>query len=589
MSNVLFPDQCPIFRISVLTILPRTVFFFKPTRRLVFCLVTVIVGLAVKDGIFAAKNLTSVRRVFRARNRGPVKCTPLRWKTEFLKPPVFPHRHGVSGVSKDRPMTYPKLSNAMARQSLDSGCEKALGCKVWRRTAANKVNGKAPDSVRDQMMRHDPKWATFNSAYINENLEFSVQDAVLDEPLEGQLISMLTHVGVARDPRACKDMVPEDVWNNLPPDSEIEALEQERERLKAGRYQYKGSEHEKEIRALTSQIRRKRTARLQQVQQKYREYYFHNRPTWDIEMQDDDAEIALDGDEDAANNDDGGCSEPEIDLDIPERKTLADILCKQPDILSPEEPPEQRILAGEAMVLLMDRRETSRRGVTGSQHRESMGPTEEEDEEFHLDDDKDDEDNQESTMVHSPPTGLATPPPELPSPHRQSSSSDHDDEEVEDLFPQRMHDRQCPCCIGDTRLSYDERTFVYCRTTVRNDHFDRAHLTHLEGLLAKGQLVCAHPKCEKWKKAMGSMDEFRNHTAQAHGPRLRPAGGAKRNPPPRGGGRSRGRSRIRLFGGWESSSSSSSPSCRRLCMRRGWQPASPESRLATLLVACPTH
>jgi hypothetical protein len=67
----------------------RTVFFFTLTRRLIFCLVTVIVSLAVHDGAFAAPSLTSVSRVFQVKNRGPVKCTPLRWKKEWLKRPVF--------------------------------------------------------------------------------------------------------------------------------------------------------------------------------------------------------------------------------------------------------------------------------------------------------------------------------------------------------------------------------------------------------------------------------------------------------------------------------------------------------------------
>jgi hypothetical protein len=45
--------------------------------------------IAVHDGAFAAPSLTSVSRVFQVKNRGPVKCTPLRWKKEWLKRPVF--------------------------------------------------------------------------------------------------------------------------------------------------------------------------------------------------------------------------------------------------------------------------------------------------------------------------------------------------------------------------------------------------------------------------------------------------------------------------------------------------------------------
>jgi hypothetical protein len=39
------------------------------------------------------------------------------------------------------------------------------------------------------MMRHDPKWATFNSAYINEKVQFDLQNAFLDELLEDGLIT----------------------------------------------------------------------------------------------------------------------------------------------------------------------------------------------------------------------------------------------------------------------------------------------------------------------------------------------------------------------------------------------------------------
>jgi len=37
-------------------------------------------------------------------------------------------------------------------------------------------------------MRHDPKWATFNSAYINEKVQLHLQNAFLDEPTEDSLI-----------------------------------------------------------------------------------------------------------------------------------------------------------------------------------------------------------------------------------------------------------------------------------------------------------------------------------------------------------------------------------------------------------------
>ncbi|KAF3763515.1 hypothetical protein M406DRAFT_261587 [Cryphonectria parasitica EP155] len=78
-----------------------TIFFFTPTRRLIFCLISVIVSLAGSDGAFAATNLTSARQVFQVKNQGPVKCTPLRWKKEWLKRPIF--RRCDDSLPEDKP------------------------------------------------------------------------------------------------------------------------------------------------------------------------------------------------------------------------------------------------------------------------------------------------------------------------------------------------------------------------------------------------------------------------------------------------------------------------------------------------------
>ncbi len=82
------------------------------------------------------------------------------------------------------------------------------------------------------MMRHDPNLATFNCAYINAKVKFHLQNAVLHEPHEDALLVMLTHISVIRDPRAGRDMVPDEVWRDLPHDPEIVELEQRRESLK---------------------------------------------------------------------------------------------------------------------------------------------------------------------------------------------------------------------------------------------------------------------------------------------------------------------------------------------------------------------
>ncbi|RYP48545.1 hypothetical protein DL768_005584 [Monosporascus sp. mg162] len=239
-----------------------TVFFFTLTRRLIFCLITVIVSLALHDGAFAAPSLTSIRRVFEAKNRGPVKCTPLRWEREWLKRPE----------------------------------------------------------------------------------------------IEGQA-----------------------------------NREEEQEYV-----------------------------------------------------------------------------EPAVDLHIPERAELAEILCNQPEGLSSAAFLALRIQAGELMFILCNKRETVKRDRI-----RQRAPAD--------------------VMVKE----------ESPGP---------------DKFPLLMQRTQCPRCIGDEGLSYKERTFQYCRPTVMYDHFDRTHAKHMSVVK---QMVCNHPKCKGEALRFEHLDHFKNHVERIYGVKLR--------------------------------------------------------------------
>lgn len=84
-------------------------------------------------------------------------------------------------------------------------------------------------------MRHNPNAAVYNGAYINERVPFDVLSAVLERPSADGVLRMLTHMSLMRDPRA-PIQVPDDVLAALPPDLDITALEQEREKLKARAY-----------------------------------------------------------------------------------------------------------------------------------------------------------------------------------------------------------------------------------------------------------------------------------------------------------------------------------------------------------------
>ncbi|KAK3693261.1 hypothetical protein B0T22DRAFT_496122 [Podospora appendiculata] len=352
---------------DILLMVP-TIFFFTPIRRLIFCFISVIVSLAVYDRVFAVSKFTSIREVFQARNRAPVKCTPLRWKEEWRKRPVFrQYNESIAEEESDerkyQPLPYRKLHYDMERQSLDAGEENKIEPKAWRRGAANAADG--------------------------------------------------------------------------------------------GRYRIKGSEHEGKIRELTKLIATKEQQRKTAIRRDYQKHYFHNRPTWDMEADGQEEEEYV---------------EPAIDLQIPERAQLAEILCNQPDNLSSAELLELRIQATELMVILCGKQET----VRPDRIRRRVQA-------------------QADVAVKE----------ESPGP---------------DPFPLLMDRKQCPRCIGDKTLSQEERTFKYCRPAVMYDHFDRKHAQQLHSVK---QMSCNHPKCKKEALEFKHLNHFKNHVESVHGVKLR--------------------------------------------------------------------
>ena len=130
----------PIYVADPLSNVCRTIFLFTPTRRLMFCLITIIISIAVHDNAFDAQNLTIVRSVWGVKNSGLVQCTQLRWKKEWLKRPVFRRFDGPE-ISQEKALQYSKLRDDMVRQSLDAGQEKPMQPKDFRRGAAIEANG----------------------------------------------------------------------------------------------------------------------------------------------------------------------------------------------------------------------------------------------------------------------------------------------------------------------------------------------------------------------------------------------------------------------------------------------------------------
>ncbi|RYP74213.1 hypothetical protein DL771_003146 [Monosporascus sp. 5C6A] len=291
---------------------------------LIFCPVTHIVGLALDDNAFASPHLTNAERVFTVKNQAPAQCTPLRWKDDWLKKPIS-RQVDSSGVSPDEALLYHTLREDLKHQSLEA-------CSVHLRRGPG--GGSAPDAIRDQVMRHDPRWTTFFSAYLNMAVQWDLVGSALQTELQNKLISNLTQAGIWHDPRATRNMVPDEVWEEIEPDPEIMALGKGGGQLERNTYQITRQEYE-----------------VEDVEAEYRGYYLRNRPTWDIDKQ-FSIKAREAGEEYVA---------PVVDVSIPERAELARLLCNQPLDLGGEKIRERRIRVADLWSALCKKQEKPKR------------------------------------------------------------------------------------------------------------------------------------------------------------------------------------------------------------------------------------
>jgi hypothetical protein len=109
------------------------------TKKIIFCPITIIISIALRDKAFAVDQLNNAQSVFRIR-AGATKSTTLHWKPSILKVPVFRQYTGTA-LSPDRPLQYHILRDESKRVWEDAGNEEHFTLKVFRRGAANGING----------------------------------------------------------------------------------------------------------------------------------------------------------------------------------------------------------------------------------------------------------------------------------------------------------------------------------------------------------------------------------------------------------------------------------------------------------------
>jgi hypothetical protein len=128
-----------------LTDIHSTIFFFTEVDDPIFCPITHLVSLALADGAFEAPSLTTAKRVFEHKVWGPVLCTPLRWKQEKLKTPIFRRDERTSDrriPSLETALPYSQFKDCLNRLGRTAGFKETLTSYCFRRGTANIVDRK---------------------------------------------------------------------------------------------------------------------------------------------------------------------------------------------------------------------------------------------------------------------------------------------------------------------------------------------------------------------------------------------------------------------------------------------------------------
>lgn len=316
-------------------------------------------------------------------------------------------------------------------------------------------------------MRHNPEAATFQK-YLNPKLNFSVQAAMLERPADDILLKAMSHMSLTRDPSA-PVKAPKDYLDSLPLDENLCKLEKEREDLAArlksafGAIKYADDVECSKYKSLCAAIKAAKVKRTTQANVVYRKLYHKSIQKAEIEQQGDGYKVTP-------------YVEPVVHHQLPERRTVQEIMCntsKKPEELDGR---EQRVRAVEALMALCSRREdrTGRRQASDSDHGTGEWKME-----------------------------------------ALSSAMEVDDKPLEDPFPMRLHPRQCPVCIGDEQLSAQQRTRTWYNVWNMWDHAEK----HFQGVPSYKPYICRHPKCNG--RLLSNVPHFKNHCAMDHNSRLR--------------------------------------------------------------------
>ncbi|KAL5401075.1 hypothetical protein PMIN03_011829 [Paraphaeosphaeria minitans] len=426
------------------------------------CPILEMISIGLARNAFAATTVREPEHILLARIPKRKDCLIFRWKEDLWEEPVFREpessKCGISSPRPSKPLRAATAARYMKRLGLDAGIEATLTHTCIRRGVGNAVNHKAPVATRNQVMGHS-RSKIFQS-YINQDVEFDVHAAYLDEPSDTAVIKAMGNMSLTRDPLAPTKLSRDDA-RAIEQDATVAKLRQQRDALtkEIREVRRDGGPCEVlcELRETTrAKLLRKRKKLQDHRKKKARKRYF---------LENDTRELDREGDLSLEDEDEAKPAATTYALE--ERACIARMLCETPRDLYEPGALEQRCELLRTMTKLCRRREIRRRPV-------AFEPA-----------------ASQTMQEHSPTVSS---------------------------FPLVCDPRQCLFCIGDERPPIAQRMFCYSRVAKMWDHIEDEHLRRFA---PDATFPCPHPICRKEGVPLDGVLHFKRHAQDVHGIKLR--------------------------------------------------------------------
>ncbi|KAF2008362.1 hypothetical protein BU24DRAFT_469047 [Aaosphaeria arxii CBS 175.79] len=448
-----------------------------------FCVVSHILGIG--DGRNAFKDgFTSIQQIFDLVIPEERNALRIRWKHDMLKKPFFcdvEHTAEGAHILEDKSFPYAKYRDLFVRLGRVAGFEQSLELYQLRRASGKNINEAFTESERNQTMGH--LGSTYEKYYTPTHIARDFQAVYFGTPTEDLLIQSVARMGLTRDQRAPVELdenQKEEVRNN----PKLVALREQRDN-------YKNELYEKGFYPLS---KGKTTSIYKKYQETVRKLNSTNqglcrkrleKAIREFHTSIDSVEIArqLDGKPTTDL-----LTKPAVSFELRERAVIAHMLFK------PFENEKARVRFITNFARLCKRQEM-RRPVTLKRKRVEFVVSA-----------SGEANPQKCREIGRLNRGLPCQSGEVT---QEPDLSECEEVQARQLYPMVSPYPICLFCIGNERLSYEQRTKPWPRKDVLNKHVD----THFRNPEFQGEFTCRHPSCSC--KLNGKM-HFKRHSLEVH-------------------------------------------------------------------------